>query len=281
MHETTPSANPRIHPTAVVDREVELDDGVQIGPYCVLTGRISVGPRTVIHAHSVIQGHALIGADCRIGPAAYVGLDPQHVSFDARTETSVVIGDKVMIREGASVHRATRPGIEYATRIGRGCFLMGASHAGHDCQVGDGVIMANGVLLGGHVHVGERAFFGGGSAVHQFVQIGRLVIVSGNECVTRDVPPFAAVRYSGIKGYNAVGCRRAGLPREAIHAIRQAYQCLHTTRTTPGVVAAIRALASPAPQVQEILDFIASSKRGIQPSVKFLGRILQSDDDDD
>jgi UDP-N-acetylglucosamine acyltransferase len=224
----------------------------------------------------------LIGADCRIGPAAYVGLDPQHAGFDPRIETWVVIGDKVIIREGASVHRATRPGIENATRIGQSCFLMGASHAGHDCQVGEGVVMANGVLLGGHVHVGERAFFGGGSAIHQFVHIGRLVIVSGNEIVTHDVPPFGAVRYNGIKGYNAVGCRRAGLSRDAIQAIRQAYQCMHTTRTMPKVIAAIKALDSPAPQIlQEILDFIASSKRGIQPSVKFLSRIIQSDEDAD
>jgi UDP-N-acetylglucosamine acyltransferase len=270
-----------IHPTALVDRHVELGEDVRIGAYAVLEGRISLGSGTIVGTHSVIHGNTVIGARCQIGPAAYVGTDPQHLHFDRGSETWAIIGDDTLIREGASVHRATKPGKENATRVGKNCFLMGASHVAHDCRVGDHVVMANGALLGGHCHVGERAFLGGASVIHQFCRVGRLAVISGNEAVSHDIPPFAAARYGGIKGYNAVGCKRAGMSTEAIHAIRAAFQCLHSHRTTPAAVAAIRKLeSSAAAEVQEILDFIASARRGLPPSVRFIARGGQTVEDD-
>jgi len=261
-----------IHPTAIVDRRVELGEDVKIGPYAILEGRVRVGAGCIIEAHSVVRGPSRIGARCRIGPAAYVGLDPQHLKFNPNeTESWLIVGDECVIREGVSVHRGSHDGIEHATRIGNRCFLMANSHAAHDAQIGDDVVMANAVLLGGHVTVGDRAFLGGGAGVHQFCRIGRLAVVAGNEPVARDIPPFAAARYGGIKGYNAVGCRRAGISTTNIHAIREAFYCLHTYRTIPAAVEAIRdrGLAK-VPEVRELLEFIATSKRGIQPSVRFL-----------
>jgi UDP-N-acetylglucosamine acyltransferase len=265
--------SPEIHPTAILDRRVELADGVRVGPYCVIDGRVQIGAGTAIEPHSMIRGHTVIGAHCRIGPAAHVGFDPQHLRFDPSAgETSLVIGDGVVIREGASLHRSLKPGLENATRVGDRCYLMADAHVGHDCRLESDVILANAVLLGGHVTVGARAFMGGGSGVHQFCRIGRLVIVRGNEAVTRDVPPFAAVMYDGLKGYNAVGCRRAGIPRDGIKAIRAAYQCLHTHRTTSDAVRAIQSIEPRTPELCELLDFIATTKRGIQPSIHFLTR---------
>jgi UDP-N-acetylglucosamine acyltransferase len=259
---------PRIHPTAIVDSRAELADDVEIGPYAIIDGHVVVGAGSAIFAHSVIQGHTVIGAGCRIGPAAYLGGPPQHLASSGEG-TSLVIGDEVVVRETATIHRAIHPGIEHATRIGRKCFVMAAVHIGHDCVLHDEAVAAGGALLGGHCIVGARAFLGGGSALHQFVQIGRLAILSGNEAVTRDVLPFAAVRYDGIKGYNAVGCRRAGMSRAAISSIRRAFACFHENRTVPAAVACIERDVPMTPEVREILAFVAGSKRGLHPSVRF------------
>ncbi|MDB5353985.1 MAG: acyl-ACP--UDP-N-acetylglucosamine O-acyltransferase [Phycisphaerales bacterium] len=272
-----------IHPTAIVDRRTELADDVQIEAYAIIGAGVSISAGTVVYAHSIIQGATAIGAHCRIGPAAHVGLDPQHLGFlnqPERPTTWLEVGDHTIIRESASVHRSSKPGRENATRLGSHCMLMGGSHIGHDSRVGDHVILANAALVGGHCEIGERVFLGGGCAIHQFCRVGRIAIVCGVEACSRDVPPFAADRYDGLKGYNAVGCRRSGMPRESIQAIRAAFHCLHTHRTAAAVVAAIRELNSPAPEVQEMLDFIATSKRGIQPSVRFISRGEVSDDMD-
>jgi UDP-N-acetylglucosamine acyltransferase len=257
----------KIHPTAIIDPKAELADDVIVGPYVVIEGKVIVGAGSTISAHSILHGHTIVGEKCRIGPAAYVGFDPQHLSYDG-SETSLMIGDETIIRETAIMHRSLKPGLENATRIGKRCFLMGASHVGHDCRVGDDVILAQGAYLGGHVEVGDRAFLGGGCVIHQFCRIGRLTIIRGNEAISKDVPPFGATQHWGLQGYNLVGCRRAGLSREAIHGIRRAYQCIHQNRTVPNAAKAIRAIMPQVPELKELLDFIAGSKRGILPSIR-------------
>ncbi len=261
---------PTIHPTAIIDPRATLADDVSVGPYTFIDGPVEIGARTIIYSHCVIKGPSRIGADCEIGPAAHVGTDPQHLNYDRSQETWLIVGDRTVIRESASVHRATKPGIENATRVGNRCLLMACSHIGHGTRVGDNVILANAALLAGHVTVGDNVFLAGGVGVHQFVRIGRLAILSGNEIATRDVPPFAAVRYGGLKGYNAIGCKRAGIGRAALFAIRRAYHCYHTHRTLPAAVKSIRATCPDLPEIQEMLAFLTSSKRGIHPSLRFL-----------
>lgn len=257
-----------VHPTAIVDPRVKLAEGATVGAYAVIKGSVSIGPGSTILDHCVMEGPTEIGRGCRIGPGAYIGLGPQHLRYvpDEANPTYLIIGDNVTIREGSRIHRATHPGREHATRIGDNCFLMGAIHVAHDCVLENDVIMADGALLGGHCHIGARSFLGGGSTLHQFVQIGRLAIIAGNEAVGHGVPPFAAVRYGRLKGYNAVGCRRAGMGREAIVAIRAAYQRLRDHRTTSAALAAIHSEVPDLPEVREIVDFIRSSKRGLLPS---------------
>lgn len=272
----------RIHPTAIVDPRAVLADDVTIGPYVTVEGPVHMGAGTVIAAHSHLQGSTRIGAGCKIGPAAYVGVDPQHLAFvhDDANPTYLVVGDNTTIRETAIIHRAFKPGIEHATRIGNHCYLMGATHVGHDCVIDDHVIMAHGALLGGHVLVGARVFLGGGAIAHQFCRIGRLAIVQGNDAINKDVPPFGAQKENRLKGYNAVGCRRAGLSRDAISAIRAAYHCLHSHRTMPDVLAAIKALKLDVPEVHELVHFLSGSKRGIQRSVH-ADRTRPGNDEDD
>ena len=257
-----------IHPTAIVGSEARIAPDVTVGAYCVIRGQVNIGAGSVVLDHSVIYGPTVIGRNCRIGPAAYVGMDPQHMRFvpDPAAPTYLVIGDNVIVREGARLARSTAPGLDHATRIGDNCFIMGAAHVGHDCVLEPHVILADDVLLGGHCRIGERTFLGGGCTVHQVVRVGRLVVVAGNEAFSQDVPPFAAVRYGRLKGYNAIGCRRAGLDPRAIHAIRGCYNRLRKHRTTTAALSAIRAELPDLPEVREFVEAIECSRRGIVAS---------------
>lgn len=256
----------KIHPTALVDSRAELAEDVSIGAFSIVKGAVLVGRGTIIHEHTHLHGRTRIGENCEIGPAAYVGLPPQHLKAD-REIGQLVIGDGVIIRETATVHRSTQGGEENATRIGNNCFIMGGVHIAHDCVLGHSVILANAALLGGHCRIGDQAFLGGGAALHQFVRVGRLAIIGGNEAVTQEVPPFAAIRDRGMRGYNAIGCRRAGMNREAISAIRAVFRSLHFHRLTGHAVDEIRRAVPDLPEVRELLDFISTAKRGIVPSV--------------
>jgi UDP-N-acetylglucosamine acyltransferase len=257
---------PTIHPTAIVDAKAELADDVTVGAYSIIKGYVRLGSGSAVQEHSHIHGHTIIGRNCRIGPGAYVGLDPQHLKYTGG-ESRLVIGDDCIIRETVTIHRSFYTDGEHATRIGDRCFFMCASHVAHDCVIGNDVIVANAVLLGGHVTVGDRAFLGGGFAIHQFCRIGRLAVVAGMEALSQDIPPFAAVRDQSLKGYNAVGCRRAGMSHQSIVAIRAAFRCFRTHRQVSDAIAAIRAEVPLVPEVQEIIDFIAASKRGMVPSM--------------
>jgi UDP-N-acetylglucosamine acyltransferase len=262
---------PAIHPTAIVDPQVELADDVTIGAYCIITGPVKIGDGSVIHPHTQVAGKTRIGRACQIGPAAYIGLPPQHLRADLEIG-QLIIGDRVIIREIATLHRSTTAGEEHATRIGDDCFLMAGVHVGHDSVLADHVTCANNVLVGGHCRIGSRAFLGGGTAFHQFVRVGRLAIISGVEPVTQDVPPFAAFRYRALKGYNAVGCRRSGMSRQAIHSLRSAFRILHANRVTSNAIAQMADLAASSPEVAELITFLKSTHRGIVPSLRSRGR---------
>lgn len=259
---------PKIHPTAIVGPQVELADDVEIGAFSILKGKIRIGQGSIIHEQSNLEGETTIGKNCKIGPMAFVGLAPQHLRYNGQP-TRLIIGDDVTIRETGVVHRAFLSGPNDATRIGDRCYLMGGTHVGHDCVLGNDVILSGGAMLAGHCAIAERVFVGGGTKIHQFCRVGRLVILAGNESLSRDVPPFAAARYGGLKAYNAIGCRRAGMGQAAIHAIRAAFYCLHHHRTMVEAVHAIKTTVPQTPEVQELLQFIGQTKRGIHPSVHF------------
>ncbi|MEZ0266930.1 MAG: acyl-ACP--UDP-N-acetylglucosamine O-acyltransferase [Phycisphaerae bacterium] len=271
---------PSIHPTAVVGPDVQLADDVSVGPYAIIQGKVTIGPGTRVLPHTVINGTTVIGARCTLGPAAYVGMDPQHLGYKGE-ETWLVVGDDVVVRETGTLHRSMKPGIENATRLGNKVYVMANAHVGHDCRVADSVILAHGSMLGGHVEIGEKAFLGGGGGIHQFCRVGRLAIVRGNDSTIKDVPPFAAYSYSGLKGYNAIGVRRSGMPRESVQAIRKAYTILHAHRNTAIAVAEIERDVPSVPEVGEILTFIKSSKRGIALSVRSLYSAMAAGDDGD
>ncbi len=163
-----------VHPTAVVDPRAQLGQGVEIGPYAVVGPEVRIGDGCRIGPHVVIDGRVRLGARNRIFPGACIGLEPQDLKY-AGDPTEVVLGDDNTIRECVTINRATAG--EECTRLGSGNLLMAYSHIGHNCQLGDRIVIANGVAVAGHVVIGDRAVIGGVLGIHQFVHIGTLAMV--------------------------------------------------------------------------------------------------------
>jgi UDP-N-acetylglucosamine acyltransferase len=199
-----------VHSTAVVDPAARLGDGVVVGPYAVIGPDVEIGDGSRIGPHAVIDGRVRMGRGNRIFPGACIGLEPQDLKYDG-APTEVVIGDDNTIRECVTINRATRDGEQ--TRLGSGNLLMAYSHLGHNCHLGDRIVIANGVAVAGHVVIGDRAVIGGVLGIHQFVHIGSLAMVGGMSRIDRDVPPFTLVEgHPGrVRGLNRIGLRRSGL----------------------------------------------------------------------
>ena len=257
-----------IHSTAVVDAGAELADGVQVGPYCVIGPQVVLAEGCVVHSHAVIGGRTRIGARSEVFPFASVGLRPQDLKY--RGEPSeLVIGSETVIREHVTLNPGTEGG-GMVTRVGNRCLLMVGTHIGHDCEVGDGVIMANNATLAGHVRVGDFAVLGGLSAVHQFVRIGRNAMVGGVTGVERDVIPYGSVMgdRARLSGINIIGMKRRGHSREDINSVRKAYRLLFASEGTfmERLQEVAEEFADCAP-VMEIVGFIRedSSRKICQP----------------
>ena len=199
-----------IHPTAVVDPKAELGPGVQVGPYAVIGPEVEIGAASRIGPHVVLDGRVRMGARNHIFPGACIGLEPQDLKY-AGDPTAVVLGDDNTIRECVTINRATTD--EQETRLGSGNLLMAYSHLGHNCELGDRIVIANGVAVAGHVVVGDRAVIGGVLGIHQFVHIGTMAMVGGMSRIERDVPPFTMVEGhpSRVRALNKIGLRRSGL----------------------------------------------------------------------
>jgi UDP-N-acetylglucosamine acyltransferase len=250
-----------IHPTAIIGERVTLGSGVRVGPGGIIEDDVVIGDRTEIGPYGFVGRLTVIGADNRIGMCAQIGGPPQIIGWTP-VDSRVVVGAGTVIREYASIHRAKEPGGE--TIVGDGCYLMGSSHVGHDCRLGAEVVLANGALLAGHVEVGANAFISGNCAVHQFVRIGRRVMVRGLTAVGKDVVPFAVVDQTNtVRGLNKIGLRRGGFAPETIRELHQAYRILFwTDRPLFACVAELESRPMSA-EVLEMVAFIHASKRGI------------------
>ncbi len=253
----------KIHATALVEPGAELGTDVDVGPFCFIASDTRIGDRCRLGPHVTIHAHTTLGDECRVHAGAVLGDIPQDLGFQEAV-TRLEIGARCTFREGVTIHRGTEPGS--LTRIGDDCFLMAFSHCGHNVQLGNGVIVANGVLFAGHVSVGDRAFISGNSMVHQFCRIGRLAMVGGGSGISKDVPPFCTTRpvtLNRVASLNSIGMRRAGLDPDQRRDIKQAYHLLyHAGLNVSQAVARIRVELSGA-MGQEIADFVSESKRGI------------------
>ncbi len=216
-----------IHPKAVVDKSAELGADVSIGPYALIGPRVRVGDRTRIGPHVVVDGVTSIGSDNVFFGQANIGGAPQDLSYEGEP-TQLEIGDRNRVREFVTINRGTVKG-GGVTRIGSDCLLMACSHVAHDCDVKDRVMLANNVLLAGHVECGVGAIINGAAAAHQFVTVGAFAYVGGLTRVIQDVPPYLVLEGhpARIRKVNIIGLERAGHERESIQAVRAAYRRIY------------------------------------------------------
>jgi UDP-N-acetylglucosamine acyltransferase len=267
-----------IHPTAVVDPRAELDATADIGPYVVIDGPVTIGPRTRVLAHAFLTGQTTIGADNVIHPSAVVGHEPQDLKYRG-APTGLRVGDRNVIREHVEIHRGTAP--ETSTVIGDDNYFMGQSHVGHNSTVGSHVILASGALLAGHVTIEDQVFVSGNCVVHQFTRIGRLALLRGLSRTSRDVPPFALMDETHtIRGVNRVGLRRAGFDAARIRAVVNAYRTLFRVRVNLRDAMAEVEAGPRTPDVDAILAFIREAKRGVAMGPARPGAARDTGDDD-
>jgi UDP-N-acetylglucosamine acyltransferase len=249
--------------TACVDPRAELDDDVEVGPYCVVGPDVKIGRGTRLIAHVCIFGRTSLGAGNVVHPFCVIGGEPQDVSYRGG-DTRVEIGDSNVIREAVTIHRASEKE-QGVTRIGSHNLLMVNVHIAHDCLLDDHVIIANNTLLGGHAHIESHATISGGAAMHPFVTVGAYSYVGGLSRIYHDVPRFMIVdgNPSKVRCINVVGLRRHGLSAEAISALHEAHRLIYRARMTPAHAAEIlESHGHLCAEVRCLLDFIEAQHLG-------------------
>jgi len=257
-----------IHPTAIIDPEARLGEGVEVGPYTVIGPKVTIGDRCSIGSHVQIASHVRMGKGNRVFSFASIGAPPQDLKFKGE-DTWVEIGDGNTIREYVTVNRGTAQGAG-VTRVANHTLLMAYCHLAHDCQVGSRVVMANAATLAGHVEVGDGAIIGGLVGVHQFVRIGEFAIVGALSGVPQDVPPYVTAvvarpqKGTSLYGLNLIGLKRNQFTEKAVSALKKAYRILFRSGALMGnAIARVEAEVELLPEVRRLLDFIRSSKRGV------------------
>ena len=228
-----------------------------MGPFCVVGPGARLGARTRLKSHVVIEGRTTLGEDNEVGAFAVLGGAPQHTAYKGE-DTELVIGDRNVIREHATMNLGTAAG-GGMTRVGSDGFYMIESHVGHDCVVGDKVILTKQATLGGHCQLGDFVIVGGLAAIHQHTRIGRHAMVGGLAAVVKDVIPYGSVwgNHAHLEGLNLVGLKRRGFGREAINTLRAAYRLLFADEGTfQERLEDTAQTYGGSPEVMEILDFI-------------------------
>lgn len=257
---------PQISPLSQVDPSASIGKGVVVGPFCVVGAGVTIGDYTELQSHVVLTGKATLGSGNKIYPGCVIGGEPQDISY-RDSDTSVEIGDNNIFREGVTVNRGAEKE-DHVTRIGNRNMFMANSHVAHNCRIFDDVILVNGALLGGHVHVHDRAIVSGNTVVHHFSTIGRLSFVSGGCRVPHDIPPFVLAAGSDnptLKTINNVGMRRAGISEHSIDVVRSAFRMLFRKRASLADVTAHfdDTLGGIIPlELSQMLSFIEAQRRG-------------------
>ena len=253
-----------IHPSAIVDAGARIAPDAEIGPFCVIGADVEIGARTRIIGNVFLEGPTVLGEDNVVYPYTTLGLAPQDKKYHGeRAETR--IGNRNTIREFVTIHRGTEGG-GLVTKVGDDNWIMSHVHLAHDVQVGDQTILSHGVVIGGHVHIGDWAVLGGGSAVHQFCCIGKHAMVGGYSVITQDVLPYSMTvspRENKIFGANAVGLERRGFSTDSIESLQKLFRLLtRSGLNTSQAVERIRAEVASCAELEEVLEFLASSERG-------------------
>ena len=252
-----------IHSSSVIHPDAKLAQGVEVGPFTTIGANVRIGEGTIVGPNVLIEPGTIIGKNCKIYHGASLGGEPQILNFK-NVPASVEIGDRTEIREYVTIHRS---GFENGvTRVGNGCMLMAYSHLGHDCVLGDNVIIVNGTGLSGHVIVEDKAFISGLVGVHQFVRIGRHAMVGGMAGVNQDVMPFSTVEGTPARllSINAVGLKRANFKPGVRAAIKKAFKFITQPElNTKQAIEKIEGEIEMYDEIKYLIDFIKKSSRGV------------------
>lgn len=280
MDQQIPRVSPAaiIAPGALVAPGARIAAGCRIGPGCVVGPDSVLEEGVVLDAHVVLDGHVRLGAGVHVFPFATIGLPPQDLKYRGEP-TGVDIGPRTMVREHATIHRGSVGGAGI-TRIGADCLIMCVAHVGHDCRLGDGVILVNNVMLAGHVEIGDFAVIQGGAAVQQFVRVGRMALVAGMSGVERNVLPFGRAKgyRAKLHGLNTIALRRRlGLSKEQVMVLARGVHELYRSGRPEEQAPAIAAAHPGNAQMAELMAFARDRGRhGLCP----FGRLAEDEDQD-
>ena len=252
----------RIHHTAVISPEAELGENVEVGALAVIDGKVKIGEGSVIRPGAFLFGPMTLGKGNAVYSGAILGERPQHLRY-GNEPTTLEIGDHNIFREHVTIHRGTTYSMK--TVIGSGNFFMANSHVAHDCVIGDRCILANGALVAGHCALQDGVILSGNSAVHQFVRIGRLAMISGCSATGKDIPPFVIQQgLDNVSGVNVVGMKRSGMSSKDINAVRTAFKVLFREGfVLPAAMAKLERDFGDLEVIQEILTFLRGCSKGI------------------
>ena len=253
----------RIHPSAIVSPDAQIGADVEIGPWAIVGEGCTIGAGSVIAPRATLERNVTLGLSVRVGIGTILGGAPQDLKY-AGEETTVEIDDGTVIREYATINRGTAH--SFKTTVGKNCLIMSYVHIGHDCRIGDSVILSNIVQLAGHVSIDDKAIISGMAAVHQFARIGRHSFIGGMSRVAKDIPPFLKAVGNPVKlyGLNTVGLQRSGMDDATILELKRAYRLLF--RSDLNLTQAIERAQSelePLPEVKELIGFVEASDRGV------------------
>jgi UDP-N-acetylglucosamine acyltransferase len=254
-----------IHPTAIIDPGAKVPASCHVGPYCVIGPDVELGENCRLLSHVVIEGPTKIGSNNSFFPYAAIGMAPQDVTYRGEA-TRLEIGDHNEIREYVTLNRGTVKG-GGVTKIGSHLLIMAYTHVGHDCIIGDHVMLVNGATLGGHVTVEEWAVVGALCPVHQYCRIGRYAYIGGGTTITQDVLPFSmtsAARETHAYGMNKVGLQRRGFSKERIAKIHHAYKILLASKmNTSQALEKLKSESDRSEDVDMLIRFVEQADRGI------------------
>ena len=253
----------RIHSTAIVSKDAQLDADVEVGPFAIVGDGCIVAEGCVIAARATLERNVILASNVKVGSGSILGGDPQDLKYKGEP-TTVEIGEGTTIREYSTINRGTAQ--SFKTTVGKQCFIMSYVHLAHDCHVGDGVILGNNVQLAGHVTIDDKAIISGQSAAHQFVQIGRFSFVGGCSRISKDVPPYVKANGNPIRlyGLNKVGLQRNGISEDVQRELKRAYRLFFNSDLN---LSQARERAEGElqryPEVEEFLSFLDRSDRGL------------------
>ncbi|MPQ76062.1 acyl-ACP--UDP-N-acetylglucosamine O-acyltransferase [Hydrogenovibrio sp. JE_KL2] len=253
-----------IHPTAIIDDSVILDEGVSVGAYAVIQGSVTIGKNTIVEPHVVISGPTTIGEGNHFFQFCSIGAAPQDKKY-TNEPTKLTIGNNNTFRENVTVNRGTVQD-RGETTIGDNNWVMAGVHIAHDCIVGNNTIMANASALAGHVTVSDWAILGGYTLVHQFCHIGEHSFCGMGSVINQDVPNFVTVsgNLAGPRGLNVEGLKRRGFTREQINLVKKAYRALYRTGyRLEEAIKEIECINDEKDTLSSLIKFLKNSSRGI------------------